>query len=666
MNQCKAIACRIAGATAAALLLVALLLSAPAALAQTKQPLPPTGATTGRITGSLGEQWEIDACAGDHFTVTVASDAFTPFVSVYTDTTAAPIVEAASEDGGQAQAVVRVEENGHYTVVAAGERRSDRGAYSISSDFGDALALAGLTFDKGLPANAVVTGSVKTSAGEIWAWRGCAGDVVTATASSDQFTPYLELFDPTAEETLMESSADSDSQASISSVEIPATGVYLLIVAGEQRNDRGAYSLSLTHPASGAIGPAPALTPASTRRANPTATPQAEATCTVLANPNLNVRSGPGTTFAPIGAAPFNAQLRPLARNTDATWLEVQVLPTGPRGWVSTGARLITCPGNLTSLPPGKLPPTPRATPIPTVPPVVVPPATPTLPPVVTLPSLEPTLPPLVVLPGGGPGGGGWEGDLVSGAGIGRIGNGVITFRDRMYVRAEIRRTPGNRKIERVDFRIQDQFGDEFYTHTERTYGYCVFGGGEPICNTLDIGRGARWPDTDRLICNGDYTVFADIVLDNGDQETWNTPFVIDHPDLPRCDEENQPAALEANIVQTEPGDAYSTVYGALVFQVEAYDAARGFQDGDGIRNVDLRIFDADGREVYQRTESNAAYCAFAGGEPDCNVWRFGDSGDAWPSGEPVRYGEPYLLRAIANAEDGSRLTVEMTIFIEP
>ena len=97
-----------------------------------------------------------------------------------------------------------------------------------------------------------------------------------------------------------------------------------------------------------------------------------------------------------------------------------------------------------------------------------------------------------------------------------------------------------------------------------------------------------------------------------------------------------------------------------------AFDPARGDQDGDGIDNIDLRIFDADGSEVYQRTEGNAAYCAFAGGEPDCNVWYFSDNGDAWPSGEPVRYSDPYLLRGRVNAEDGRTLEVEMTVYIEP
>jgi hypothetical protein len=119
-------------------------------------------------------------------------------------------------------------------------------------------------------------------------------------------------------------------------------------------------------------------------------------------------------------------------------------------------------------------------------------------------------------------------------------------------------------------------------------------------------------------------------------------------------------------IAQTGPGTIDSTVYGALVFQVEAFDPSRGNRDGDGVRSVDLRIFDANGREVYQRTERVAGFCAFAGGEPDCNIWFFGDNGDAWPSGESVRYGEPYLLRGIANAEDGRAAAVEMRVIIEP
>jgi hypothetical protein len=655
--------------TSAALVLATLLMLAPFALAQASLPLPPIGTTASRITTSAGETWGIDACAGDRVTVTMRSDAFTPFVSVFTDTVAAPVVEAASEDGAQAQAVIEAETGGQYTIVAAGERRSDRGAYAISADFGDA-APADLAFDGVLTAGVLVTGAVRSSAGESWVLRGCAGATMTATVVSTAFTPYVEIFDPATEETLAEG-VSIDDQTSRATAELPATGVYLVLVAGERRNDRGEYSLALNlgEADDDAIGAAPAGATSTPLRSAPATAP----VCVVRANPNLNVRGGPGTVFAPLGTVRFNSQLRPLARNLDATWVEVQTLPTGLRGWVATGAQFISCTIDLTTLPVGVIPPTPTpaptTTPTPTLPPVVVPLPTPTLPPVVVLPQPPiATLPPLVVLPGGGgPGGGGWSGALVTGLNIGNVSGGTALFRDRVFFRAEIDRTPNNRRIDRVDFRIQDEFGDEFYGRTERTYGYCAFGGGEPVCNVLEIRRGARWPDTNREICNGDYTVFADIFLDNGDSANWNSPFTIDHPDLPRCGDVTAPTAdLEAYIAQTGPGYTDNTVYGALVFQVVAYDPGRGFDDGDGIRNVDLRIFDPDGREVYQRTENSAAYCAFAGGEPDCNIWYFGDNGNAWPSGAPVRYSEPHLLRGVVNAEDGRTRAVEMRIFIEP
>lgn len=657
--------------TSAALVLATLLMLAPFALAQTTLPLPPIGTTSSRITSSAGETWTIETCAGDRFTVTLRSDAFTPFVSVFTDTVAAPIVEAASEDGVQAQAVIEAETGGQYTIVAAGERRSDRGAYTISADFGGA-APADLAFDGVLTAGALVTGAVRSSAGEGWVLRGCAGAVMTATARSTAFTPYVEIFDPATEETLAEG-VNTEDQISIAAADLPATGVYVVLVAGERRNDRGEYSLTLNPgELDGAvIAAVPAGATSTPLRSAPAATP----VCIVRANPNLNVRGGPGTVFAPLGTVRFNSQLRPLARNVDASWVEVQTLPTGLRGWVATGAQFISCTIDLTTLPVGVIPPTPTpaptSTPVPTLPPVVVPLFTPTLPPVVVIPGPPitpvPTLPPLVVLPGGGPGGGGWSGALVTGLNIGSVSSGTAIFRDRVFFRAEIDRTPNNRRIDRVDFRIQDEFGDEFYGRTERTYGYCAFGGGEPACNVLEIRRGARWPETNRELCNGDYTVFADIFLENGDTATWSSPFAIDHPDLPRCGDVTAPAAdLEASIAQTGPGDTGNTVYGALVFQVVAYDPAHGFDDGDGIRNVDLRIFDPDGREVYQRTENSAAYCAFAGGEPDCNVWYFDDNGDTWPSGEPVRYYEPHLLRGVVNAEDGRTRAVEMRVFIEP
>ena len=59
-------------------------------------------------------------------------------------------------------------------------------------------------------------------------------------------------------------------------------------------------------------------------------------------------------------------------------------------------------------------------------------------------------------------------------------------------------------------------------------------------------------------------------------------------------------------------------------------------------------ILDANGREVYRRRENNAGYCAFGGGEPNCNVFDFADNNDEWPNGEPIRDGGEYTLRAVS------------------
>jgi hypothetical protein len=63
-------------------------------------------------------------------------------------------------------------------------------------------------------------------------------------------------------------------------------------------------------------------------------------------------------------------------------------------------------------------------------------------------------------------------------------------------------------------------------------------------------------------------------------------------------------------------------------------------RDGDGIANVTFNILDQDGNEIYKRTENTAAYCAFGGGEPDCNPWVIENFAYRWPSqSTPARSG---------------------------
>lgn len=83
-----------------------------------------------------------------------------------------------------------------------------------------------------------------------------------------------------------------------------------------------------------------------------------------------------------------------------------------------------------------------------------------------------------------------------------------------------------------------------------------------------------------------------------------------------------------------------------IVFQVEVFDTNVGQTDGAGIDSVSFTINDRT-RKVHERTERNAGYCVFGGGEPDCTVWRFSEHGNRWPGGADLQTGEHSVLIVI-------------------
>ncbi|HEY4691689.1 MAG TPA: hypothetical protein VIK33_20440 [Anaerolineae bacterium] len=95
-----------------------------------------------------------------------------------------------------------------------------------------------------------------------------------------------------------------------------------------------------------------------------------------------------------------------------------------------------------------------------------------------------------------------------------------------------------------------------------------------------------------------------------------------------------------------------------IVFRVLAHDPQAGNDDGAGIDSVDFTILqiNSDGSEevVHTRTERNAGYCAFGGGEPECDVWVFADHANTWPSGQPVQNG-PYRAEMSIHPQDPNR-----------
>ena len=93
----------------------------------------------------------------------------------------------------------------------------------------------------------------------------------------------------------------------------------------------------------------------------------------------------------------------------------------------------------------------------------------------------------------------------------------------------------------------------------------------------------------------------------------------------------------------------------SIVFRLFVFDPDKGIHDGDGIISVDMSINDPSGKVVSSRTENTAGYCAFGGGEPSCNVWRFAEHNKLWPDGTSVCAGEGYQAGMTVHTTDSQK-----------
>ncbi len=241
-----------------------------------------------------------------------------------------------------------------------------------------------------------------------------------------------------------------------------------------------------------------------------------------------------------------------------------------------------------------------------------------------------------------------------------------MVFRGRIAMQVEVFDPQhGNRDgdgIHTVTFSIIDnETGDVVYQNQEASAPYCLFGGSDPLCSLLIFAQSNfRWPNGNPVY-NGNYTAQIGIHPQYGDDATWNFNFSI-------ADAKQRPATttdLFAELAQTGAGNTDNNVTDALVFQVKAYNPDVGSKDGDGIDHVDMDIFGPNGKRVYHHVESTVHYCAFGGGEPDCNVFNFGDNYYRWPDNGPQIHNGQHRLVATVHAKDGRSQTIETTVDIE-
>lgn len=230
-----------------------------------------TGAGT---SGVGGELWRFYGCQADLVELRVEAKGFTPRLDLFGPGSDVPIAAAAAQAGSSIVTLTESDlpgglpANGEYLVTVDGRSRSDGGAFrlTLTGPIADVITLA--------PGQAV-TGTLRSGRSQEWTVYGCAGDLLdldmTTGAEGSPFRPVLEVYGIDNGTTLATSDPSSEDATQLQ-VELPATGVYVVVAAGAGRGDRGDYVL--TYHAEGGqnieVGPSPTSTRAA---ADPTATP---------------------------------------------------------------------------------------------------------------------------------------------------------------------------------------------------------------------------------------------------------------------------------------------------------------------------------------------------------------------------------------------------------
>ncbi len=218
-------------------------------------------------------------------------------------------------------------------------------------------------------------------------------------------------------------------------------------------------------------------------------------TCTILQD--LNLRSGPGTAYRPpILILPAQTMVVPLGFNPvgipGGSWVYVEVMTSGQKGWVSAGRQYISCGLDLSNLP---------AVAVGTPPPPPLPQSA------------------LSSTPDGS----------CRDEGLEYVCE--VVFLDESWLQFKILRN--GRELGQADGVEQVSFtvikdGNTVYQITEHSKDYCIFGGNGP-CNPWEMENAIyHWPGGAK-VQPGEYLVNIEAVV-NGTTLTWHATFRITLP----------------------------------------------------------------------------------------------------------------------------------------
>jgi hypothetical protein len=302
--------------------------------------------------------------------------------------------------------------------------------------------------------------------------------VVTATDEPPTQTPVVIVVTATAEPGTQEETAEPQTEADEADV-------------AEEAQEAAATS-----------------EPFATATEEPLAATAVVPACSTLGG--LRLRIGPGEIYGIIRNLSADTALVPQAFQAvgfpRGEWILVTV--GTQQGWVSAGPQFVSCNFDPASLPAASvIPPTP--TPIPS--PTAIPP-TPT-------PVVVAQLPISIGQPSNANNPD--AGDFPQGRVEWRLETSD-DFLFRFYVKDIDVGDFDGAGVDTVTLTVSDQSGEVVDSRTEGTAGFCIFGGGEPLCNPWVIEDGEyKWKSTGKTVVDGTYYLTVAIQPEDDDR-IWN------------------------------------------------------------------------------------------------------------------------------------------------
>jgi hypothetical protein len=207
-----------------------------------------------------------------------------------------------------------------------------------------------------------VQGDVENRFGDEWIFFGWEGERITITLSSSEFDTYLELYGPEYRRWYRRNNnfEGMGTNSALNNYKLPASGYYTIVVAPDDSDATGTYTLSLTTVATTTLSQGNEITATVTQVEEVPTPPSGEPTCEI-ASSYLNLRAGPGIDYSPpLHTFPRATRFWPTSRNEDGSWIEVIMTGALERGWLRASGNFIDCTIDINTLPVSDVPSSPE------------------------------------------------------------------------------------------------------------------------------------------------------------------------------------------------------------------------------------------------------------------------------------------------------------------